>query len=1397
MLKRLRQLTIGSLQRCVISSGRRNPVKKRILSSEGQVAMVMILMAALGLVFYAVALNYNRVWETKNTTMIAAEQSASAMASFMASYAQQISEEQIKGGTKYCDKTSVFKAIARTFALIVLAVICTIFGQPEVAVLVWAAAAMAAGGAAIDALVIQPSITDMWNKAMKNLSTEGHVIELGIQWGLRMSVDDIVSFPDILDYDLDGVFGWKDPKKPWLLAKDGISRFSFYYTERLRQIRTPNPSEMGEFLRQLRDFVFFREYELDASGNPVAVSDLWGLHDPVDDTAHPCLDSDQTNNPPECDQGCIPTRPDACAIEECSWQLDDLTGEPALDIDGQLIPEKCIENWTTANTGASPACCYSSSRPPVQLDGNNDFVSVDGNYVFVSRDPRCDYYDVPAGNCSRGYLSSLDYKDVFDLFYEDTTNDVYSLRENIGRDDESPFYSVNPYAPDWHADAGHVQLLRDPAPADITITHDAYRVEDTSGFWNGDSQVVDGENPGIYPFLYAIQDIGVSLSKVNNEGYSDYHCYWKNNACADMYPYDNILVGNIDPDTYHHIDKIPTLLPMTGLINWTDYPYNLAGDETVVNLNEGGTPDIVPDPAALFLADGQCAHILLTIKNTSILNGEFEVARGWKRGIDRFCSTTYPYNTGCTKHSVCVDTATGEDGDVTEEERDCFCGEDASVSKELFPEDFLDDLYYGIPEFLDWAVTFLSSAEGQAGHMHKTIAEWYDDEIAKWIEPPCILPEGETCVPFCGDPACKLCGGTKDKKDKATCDPSQPEVIMHACCPGSVSKSGTPGILYQWRDDLKWLHDQLYSWMYTSYQGAGDCTGTNAVWCVPRATAATVFNEYGINECPGVTHNIPATATTAEIKREVSTFDVNGNGVRGDLEDVVACLDWNVKKLPNFKSCLDSCGRCTDNDPDTLCDSADTCETLPRSLVEQAGIYVNMTPYKDDYQSLFQDCYKAISDNVSTCNDACSLVPTKVYTDIPFYESWFCDYKFGPVNVWANTARADDFFKKVDEYKDIAFTGSCKNSTFTEWLDKSAQAAENLKIKLNQRYQYLEYLSREGQRILGILGEAIDRFDEFLNNNTPYAYDVGPQSDAGRTVLGTDAGAADYINPVRTRVVRWNQGAVWDDHGNKVSDHGNFYDSNGVDSPAELLIALRSKDNPVNKGDTSSVAVYVWQDGDIEIDGTPQPGPVHAVKVEVRAPKRCNSACDEDGTGPQQRWPWLETKTKRWGTERCYYLRDYVGRVKARVIRYDEPITNKAQRMFRFANNVPIWGMRTEHPDSVGPSGPGTIFNDGSSCSFLIDPIIRGIGEHVAKSIKGAPKRLHHAFMMNDIPVFSGEDCSSPEEGERYACCWTDVHKNMLRFGTHSESCAQYRWESADMGVRFVPCDEEFIAGQN
>jgi hypothetical protein len=259
----------------------------------------------------------------------------------------------------------------------------------------------------------------------------------------------------------------------------------------------------------------------------------------------------------------------------------------------------------------------------------------------------------------------------------------------------------------------------------------------------------------------------------------------------------------------------------------------------------------------------------------------------------------------------------------------------------------------------------------------------------------------------------------------------------------------------------------------------------------------------------------------------------------------------------------------------------------------------------------------------------------------------------------------------------------------------------------------------------------------------------------------------------------------------------NVYEHYDVDSPAELLVAMRSEPN--SDADTPSVVVYVWRgpelpevrdlDPDPAVEQLSNLGYIHAVKVEVRAPKRCNRACGTD------RWPWIETKTSGFmKSKRCFYLRAYEGYVKARVIRYDEPLGNTS-RVFRFANNVPFWGMNTSHPDSGG-GDPGGIFDDGdaasgiepSPCYKQIDPMLAKTGEWLNSLGGDAPENVHHAFMLNRRPYEVGDD--------DYNTCWGQVHES-LQDGVHSESCAKYRWEQGDMGMRFMPCDEPFLSGLN
>ncbi len=1202
MLQLIRKYTIDALRRRIAAGPQRSSSDSTglHLSARGQVAMVLIVVAALGLVLYAVVLNYNRVSGQKNQTMLAAQKSAGFMASFISSYAQQLSEENLKGGLSYCKSTSFFSALLKALILIALAI--AIPGG-SIGAALEIAAIMATAGAIMDAVLIQPTITNQWNRMMKKLSAEGMAMEYGIQQALRTVVGDTVPFPDLLDFDMDGSFGWEtvtDSDGNTVVTatpRDTISRFNIYYTERLKSVKTPDVAGLKEFAKQLKDFLYYSDAEPGGlENNPISfLARGWGLHNPAPSGA--CVVA-------ECDPGCLPLR-DAC----------------------------CDNEATPCDPPDNPTCDFPSSPGPTVNCNNTTYM--------------------PA------------HPFVFDPFYEQTSENIvntrYSLRENIGRDDESTAYNVRPDFPDWHNTPATPPQLGDSSPQ--------YRAEDTTGFWKGDNY-----RPSVFSLLYMIRDIGIGLEKLPSDySYPGYQCYWQ-----DAVPADPVVTCNMG--RYDHVYRRGGELAPLRL-----GPIDLrSGGGTVRDLGAGGFPDIVSTPDFNFLPANECG----------IDPASDTAKQGWKPGIDRFCSTAYPYHVGCEKHNYPDDPddldgcwSEPDDAGITHPV-DCLCGETGAAEAEQFPEDMFDDLYYGLEEFMGWAKNFIEKIDsGQAVLLRKTMETWYGEEVADWLEPECTIS----------------CAAGDD-----------------TCCPASYTKRQRKGTLYEWRDNMKWFYGLLDAWLTESYaaRAGSQCLGgiseaAPAVWCVPP-----------------VGNNCDAPAD------EIATFNINGDSVRGDIEDVVACLNWNANddggNDAKFEACRAECAK-KEAGGSSAALVLQVCQNLPRSLVSQEGVYAGVYD-----REAFDNEVAAVAE--AEANAACpSPTPPEVQADPDATQ-------------------------------------------FLEWVTESATAAENQVIKLRQRYVFLKHFYDEAVRMRAIFGEAVDRFDEFLNNNTGFA---AAPSDLSATELG-----AGYIEPSRSRAVKWSAASPnFDPEG--IDE--NVYEHYKVDSPAELLIKMRSEDLPEEKGDLSSVAVYVWRGDDVEKPrtliggGTTTDGYVHAVKVEVRAPKRCNGACGTD------QWPWIRTKTKRWGTKRCYYLEEYSGVVKVRVIRFDEP-TNPKSQWFRFANNISFPGLSTAHPDTTYLGGAGAVFNTGGDCYQQMDPVVRGIGEALAKNPAG-PQTLHHAFMLNTAPNFT----SSDSKEVAYRNCWTAVHDDLLKYGIHSESCAQYYWDSdkQDMAVKFIPCDEDFLQGNN
>src|SRR5262249_9109707 len=88
----------------------------------GQTAIVLILVIAIGLIIYAISLNWSRVTQYKTLTTVASNTSAATMASVIASYGEQVLQTQLGGRPEYCKRTNFLVLIT----VVIIALVVTI-----------------------------------------------------------------------------------------------------------------------------------------------------------------------------------------------------------------------------------------------------------------------------------------------------------------------------------------------------------------------------------------------------------------------------------------------------------------------------------------------------------------------------------------------------------------------------------------------------------------------------------------------------------------------------------------------------------------------------------------------------------------------------------------------------------------------------------------------------------------------------------------------------------------------------------------------------------------------------------------------------------------------------------------------------------------------------------------------------------------------------------------------------------------------------------------------------------------------------------------------------------------------------------------------------------------------
>ncbi|MBF0483772.1 MAG: hypothetical protein HQL25_03590 [Candidatus Omnitrophica bacterium] len=260
-------------------------IENKNSGKKGQVAIILLLVAAMGLIFYAAVLNIQKSGETKTKVILAADSAASVMASELASYGQKLFKEQMGGEEEICEGSGFgFLQIIISIILVVVTVLSVVFAPGISAALFYTTAIWLALSAntIVQVLVIQPQITSMWNKMMEVSASQADTFsEGGMQAALQGAVADSKEVADLFDINTNGKYGYKEDGTP----EDKISRYSYYYTERIRLndegrynpgggtgTETPTfkmdvPYVVKKFQDELADFLYDNPDGLDENGS--------------------------------------------------------------------------------------------------------------------------------------------------------------------------------------------------------------------------------------------------------------------------------------------------------------------------------------------------------------------------------------------------------------------------------------------------------------------------------------------------------------------------------------------------------------------------------------------------------------------------------------------------------------------------------------------------------------------------------------------------------------------------------------------------------------------------------------------------------------------------------------------------------------------------------------------------------------------------------------------------------------------------------------------------------------------------------------------------------------------------------------------------------------------------
>jgi hypothetical protein len=652
----------------------------------------------------------------------------------------------------------------------------------------------------------------------------------------------------------------------------------------------------------------------------------------------------------------------------------------------------------------------------------------------------------------------------------------------------------------------------------------------------------------------------------------------------------------------------------------------------------------------------------------------------WKPGMNHYCSTDYPYN-DCKFPGSCK--AGKFDGSFP------TCGCMYSSDHTAWREDPVDYLVDGLTGFIAWSQKITNLYRDKKASTYTTFPDWYPG-AASWIAPKC-------------DPSwnCEVDSVTK---------PIQCESCNH---------QDSDGYLLIWRDQLANWIDLLDKWLYGSsaVEVAPANLGDDKSWCLPTSQAALPKHEL---------QSILVARAATPPKDRTGTKDLSP--VWGDLNDTIACLNFNQNNDTKFSQCYSDC-----TSPTPPVNFADHCLNLPRTTTDLAtkfdAEYINAQKLQD---CLSSGCWNASFTIYPECQGLGALGVTQAIN---------CT-SFSPGNLFYDNVKAvrDDWFlNKSNVCKPVA------PATSTEFQDKLKLSADAADIQVNDpvngfkaRAKYLEDLRKEALNARSVFYEGYTKFNDFLEPCAGYGT-VGAK-------LGEDCGEC------------------------KVASKG------GSRPAANLMCARQNFTSQVAQ--LPNFAIYGWRSprsSALNIrPSAPGLGYWHIVRVEAFAPKRCYHYCginDFPKVHTYIKWEfnfWLGSPDQF----QCYKLENTDGYVIVRVTRFDEDHDTFA----KFANGQLLWNFRFKNPSMTAPAG-GTV-----GLETICAPPTRYLNDVSPLTKNG----IADAFMINTTPDKDPRKDIVSEKGN-LGPCWNLVNA-LLNTGVQTTTCARYYLDDKHMSLRFTPC---------